>query len=275
MKQIYIFKDGQQKGPYSIEFIGQLVQEESITGEDLFWYEGAVDWRPVSELPEYVAPSRSHVASPPLPPHAGTTSSGKTSESTEEHSIWHYLGQGAAACVLVSFAVNFLFSKGCSSQSARPMRVTEGVATRPVSSPLVEPSVELLDFSTSWVNQSRGMTTLDGKIWVPQVKTTVKNLGDADLPSLVIRVAFINDKGVITSDSKEWIRDLPAGYAKGPFFIKGTVGYTNDWAFVDMANDDKKKWKYDLFYSTSYNGPWKKVRSENIAPPEQYGKIFK
>jgi hypothetical protein len=54
--EVYIAKDGQQQGPYSVEQLDELLQQEAITGDDLFWYEGCDGWHPISQFPGYVPP---------------------------------------------------------------------------------------------------------------------------------------------------------------------------------------------------------------------------
>lgn len=56
MPPIYITKNGQQHGPYSVEQLDQLLQSETFNGDDLYWHEGANGWRPISQLPGYVPP---------------------------------------------------------------------------------------------------------------------------------------------------------------------------------------------------------------------------
>jgi hypothetical protein len=54
--EVYISKEGEQQGPYSVEQLDELLQAEAITGDDLYWYEGCEDWLPLSEFPGYVPP---------------------------------------------------------------------------------------------------------------------------------------------------------------------------------------------------------------------------
>ena len=166
---------------------------------------------------------------------------------------------------------NGFFGKIGSNSSDKPTRVSEGTPSEPFEK---ESNVSLNDFSVSWITTARGMTAVDGRLWVPQVKTTVKNDGSSDLDSYVLRAVFLDEKGVITSESKEWIRDLPAGYAKGPFFINGSVGYTSDMPFMGMVKDETKKWRYDIFTSLSYSGPWKKIKSDYVPVPAEYQRIL-
>ena len=49
--EIYISRDGQQFGPYTIADLEADLNAGNIVKTDLAWYEGAPDWIPVSELP--------------------------------------------------------------------------------------------------------------------------------------------------------------------------------------------------------------------------------
>jgi len=57
---IYISRDGQQYGPYSLADIETDLNTGNILKTDLAWYEGASDWVPVSQLPGI---SKSHPSS--------------------------------------------------------------------------------------------------------------------------------------------------------------------------------------------------------------------
>jgi hypothetical protein len=62
--EIYIWKNEQQQGPYSIDDLNSLLGSEAITGDDLYWYEGCTDWVPISQLAGFVPPPS---ATPPPP----------------------------------------------------------------------------------------------------------------------------------------------------------------------------------------------------------------
>lgn len=42
--QIFIGRDGQQTGPFTLEQVQQMLAAGSATGEDLAWFEGAAVW---------------------------------------------------------------------------------------------------------------------------------------------------------------------------------------------------------------------------------------
>ncbi len=67
--QIFISKNGEQHGPYSVSDLDQLLQSERISGGDLYWHEGCADWAPLSGFPGFTPPPSSSMP-PPQPQHA-------------------------------------------------------------------------------------------------------------------------------------------------------------------------------------------------------------
>ena len=63
---IYIYKNGQQLGPFPEEQLKAMLLSGMVTREDLSWQEGWEDWRPLTTL--FPEPSNTAVTSPPLPP---------------------------------------------------------------------------------------------------------------------------------------------------------------------------------------------------------------
>jgi hypothetical protein len=49
--QIYVGKNGQQLGPFSLDEVNRKVADGTFTGSDLAWYEGAAGWAPLSGIP--------------------------------------------------------------------------------------------------------------------------------------------------------------------------------------------------------------------------------
>ncbi|MEO0162050.1 MAG: hypothetical protein ABIL74_07235 [candidate division WOR-3 bacterium] len=140
----------------------------------------------------------------------------------------------------------------------------------------VEPSFqyEITSFQTSWKTVSRGLTALDGMLWVPEIRMTVKNTGTRDIDIIYFRAVFLDAEGVIKGDDIiESVSSIPAGYAKGPVFLYGTVGYTSDFAFLPMMKDNSQKWRFDLFVGNSYSGPWTKIKSGLVELPEEYRRM--
>jgi len=130
---------------------------------------------------------------------------------------------------------------------------------------------EITRFETSWKTVSSGLTALDGMVWVPEIRLTIKNTGTRDIEEIYFRAIFLDAEGVIKGDDIiESVSSIPKGYAKGPVFLYGSVGYTSDFAFLPMMSDNSKKWRYDLFEGNSYSGPWRKIKSGAIELPEEY-----
>jgi hypothetical protein len=65
--QIYVGKNGQQLGPFSLEEINRKLADGTFAGSDLAWYEGAAGWAPLSGVPGVVISPAPAVTSPPAP----------------------------------------------------------------------------------------------------------------------------------------------------------------------------------------------------------------
>src|SRR5437764_13987831 len=65
--QIYVGKNGQQLGPFSIEEINRKLAGGTFAGSDLAWYEGAAGWAPLSGVPGVVIPQASPSTPAPSP----------------------------------------------------------------------------------------------------------------------------------------------------------------------------------------------------------------
>src|SRR3954465_12502730 len=66
--QIYVGKNGQQLGPFSLEEVNQKLADGSFSATDLGWYEGAAGWAPLSSVPGVRVP-----AAPPVTPQSRST----------------------------------------------------------------------------------------------------------------------------------------------------------------------------------------------------------
>ncbi|MBU6401120.1 MAG: DUF4339 domain-containing protein [Verrucomicrobia bacterium] len=62
--EFYIYRDGQQLGPYSIEALQDLLRLGSISSNDLAWREGLTDWRPLRVLLADLSSNELPVAQP-------------------------------------------------------------------------------------------------------------------------------------------------------------------------------------------------------------------
>jgi uncharacterized protein DUF4339 len=69
--QIYVGKNGQQLGPFSLEEVNRKLADGTFAGTDLAWYEGAAGWAPLSGVAGVVIPTVS-AASIPTPTAAPT-----------------------------------------------------------------------------------------------------------------------------------------------------------------------------------------------------------
>src|SRR6476469_5730809 len=65
--QIYVGKNGQQLGPFSLEEINRKRADGTFAGTDLAWYEGAAGWAPLSGVAGVVIPSVAPAAPVPAP----------------------------------------------------------------------------------------------------------------------------------------------------------------------------------------------------------------
>jgi GYF domain 2 len=65
MAQIYISKNGQKQGPFSVDDLNRLLASEAISGTDLYLDEARGDWFPLAEFPGFVPPPSA--ADPVLP----------------------------------------------------------------------------------------------------------------------------------------------------------------------------------------------------------------
>ncbi|HZE58624.1 MAG TPA: GYF domain-containing protein [Chthoniobacterales bacterium] len=54
--QIYVGKNGQQLGPFSLEEVNRKLADRTFVGADLAWYEGAAGWAPLSGVAGVVIP---------------------------------------------------------------------------------------------------------------------------------------------------------------------------------------------------------------------------
>jgi hypothetical protein len=63
--QIYVTRDGQRLGPYSLQEINERLGNAAISPSDLAWYQGINDWVPLSSVPGIAT------TPPPYPPDTG------------------------------------------------------------------------------------------------------------------------------------------------------------------------------------------------------------
>jgi hypothetical protein len=65
--QIYVGKNGQQLGPFSLEEVNRKLADGTFAGSDLAWYEGAAGWAPLSGVAGVVIPAAAPAAPSPTP----------------------------------------------------------------------------------------------------------------------------------------------------------------------------------------------------------------
>lgn len=107
--QIYISKNGNQQGPYSVSDLNDLLESETIAGDDLCWYEGCADWIPLSQFPGFAPPKTP--AQPPPPPTTAAAQSPPTEPAgdiirdAQSHPLgFAMLAVTALAAVFIYFA---------------------------------------------------------------------------------------------------------------------------------------------------------------------------
>ena len=64
--QIYVGKNGQQLGPFSLEEVNRKLADGTFAGTDLGWYEGAAGWAPLSGIAGVVIPQPAATTPPPV-----------------------------------------------------------------------------------------------------------------------------------------------------------------------------------------------------------------
>jgi hypothetical protein len=65
--QIYVGKNGQQLGPFSLEEVNRKLADGTFAASDLAWYEGAAGWAPLSSVAGVVIPPAPAATPAPAP----------------------------------------------------------------------------------------------------------------------------------------------------------------------------------------------------------------
>ncbi|MEY2529509.1 MAG: domain 2 [Verrucomicrobiota bacterium] len=65
--QIFVGKNGQQLGPFSLEEVNRKLAEGTFAATDLAWYEGAAGWAPLSSVAGVTIPPAAAAAPAPVP----------------------------------------------------------------------------------------------------------------------------------------------------------------------------------------------------------------
>src|SRR5436190_6265970 len=119
--QIYVGKNGQQLGPFSLEEINRKLADGAFAGTDLAWYEGAAGWAPLSGVAGVVIPGTSPATPAPSPipapvqpaaiapvpvrPNASIVQPAPRGTRTLSMVTWSLLG--------ITFVVSFIPFVGC------------------------------------------------------------------------------------------------------------------------------------------------------------------
>ena len=97
--QVWIGRNGERFGPYPDDEIRQWLRDGTCRPEELGWYEGMTDWRPLGELfPEDRPATPPPGAAPPPPPRRTTTCRSAASPDSADGA-----GCLARTYVLISF----------------------------------------------------------------------------------------------------------------------------------------------------------------------------
>ena len=67
--QIYLARNNQQAGPYTVEQVNQMLASQQILLTDLAWHEGMVEWKALGELTQgkLVYEPAGYIAPPSVP----------------------------------------------------------------------------------------------------------------------------------------------------------------------------------------------------------------
>ena len=66
--QVWIGRNGERFGPYTDDEIRQWLRDGTCRPDELGWYDGMVDWRPLGELFPEERPVAAADGVPPMPP---------------------------------------------------------------------------------------------------------------------------------------------------------------------------------------------------------------
>jgi uncharacterized RDD family membrane protein YckC len=93
--QIYLARDNQQAGPYSVEQLNQMLASQQVVLTDLIWHQGMSEWRPLGEVTQ----GQQHYYPTGYPAPAETLNPFHTSNATSASSTL-----SATSIPLASFA---------------------------------------------------------------------------------------------------------------------------------------------------------------------------
>jgi len=96
---IYITKNGQQLGPYSMAEVQNLLRSGTLDITELAWQEGLPDWVPLHQIPGFVFVP----PAPPAPPVATTTPEETHRLPAQNKSLLQKIGTGIVASGVILF----------------------------------------------------------------------------------------------------------------------------------------------------------------------------
>ena len=135
--QIYVGKNGQQLGPFTLDEVNRKLADGTFSGSDLAWYEGAAGWAPLSGVPgvnirpapvaPIVAPSPAAIPVQPAPapapapirPNASIVQPPKGGTGILALVSWALLG--------ISLVVSFIPIVGCFGKACAMVMALAGI----------------------------------------------------------------------------------------------------------------------------------------------------
>ncbi|KJV36681.1 RDD family protein [Luteibacter yeojuensis] len=108
--QVWIGRNGERFGPYSDDEVRQWLRDGSTRPEELGWYEGMTDWRPLGELfpDDRAAPGTA--TPPPPPPRAEQPFMGITEDAVapEYAGFWLRFGAWVIDYIIITIPATFI-----------------------------------------------------------------------------------------------------------------------------------------------------------------------
>jgi hypothetical protein len=113
--QIFVGKNGQQLGPFSLEEVNRKLADGTFAASDLAWYEGAAGWAPLSSVAGVVIPPAAAAAPAPAPapaaapirPNASIVQSAPAARSTRILAVISWVLMG------ITLVISFIPFLGC------------------------------------------------------------------------------------------------------------------------------------------------------------------
>ena len=135
---IYINRDGQQGGPYSLDKINEWLAQGSMQPTDLAFHEGLTDWIPVSQVAGVIIGGASPTQ-PPGPEPEGVSAVSPKPDKKGKLLVFGGIAVGLiAVCVTVGF---FIFGWG-KKESPQEKKAGGSTSKPPLPSP---PSIKTND----------------------------------------------------------------------------------------------------------------------------------